>query len=227
MPTTLDSILVCDPDPGVQRALGVILGAAGYNVLASGTATEALESARRERPRLVILELTLSDMSGIELCRRLRAIGQMAIVVLSAIDDERVKVEALLSGADDYVTKPFSDDELRARVAARLRLAPSELLLEADGVVIDLAGRTVTIDGTEVRLTATEFALLRALVTSRGAVAYEPLARAVWGRMRGDARARLRTHMSNLRAKLDQDRRRDLIRTEIGVGYRFVRRGDL
>jgi two-component system KDP operon response regulator KdpE len=224
---TVDRILVCDPDPGVRRALRVILREAGYSVSTSSTGNDALQFAKRERPRAVILDLALPDLLGIELCRRLRALGPIAIVVLSGIDDERVKIDALLSGADDYVTKPFSPGELVARLAARLRSAPSELLVQADGLVIDLSQRIVTIDGEVVRLTATEFALLRALATSRGSVAYDTLARAVWGRVPRNPSTRLRAHVTNLRAKLDPERRRDLIQTEVGVGYRFVSHSDL
>jgi two-component system KDP operon response regulator KdpE len=124
---TTGRILVCDPDPQMQRALRVILGGVGHKVLSAETGKEALESAAREQPLAVILELALPDLDGIELCQRLRERGQMPILVLSAIDNEAAKIEALESGADDYMTKPFSRGELVARLAARLRAAPSEL----------------------------------------------------------------------------------------------------
>jgi len=219
---TNECILVCDPDPGMQRALKVILRDAGYQVLTTGTGTEALDRAEVERPQAVILELALPDVGGVELCRHLRRHGEMAIIVLSAIDDEQVKIEALQSGADDYVTKPFSRGELVARVAARLRAAPSELRFEVDGLMVDLVARRVTVDGNEVHLTPTEFALLRVLATSRGPVTHRALASKVWGPPYGDA-ARVRTHIANVRTKLDPDRHRNLIRTETGVGYRFTR----
>jgi len=217
-----DRILVCDPSPQVQRALKVILRGAGYKVLSATTGQDAVDRAAAEHPRAVISEVALPDLSGIELCRRLRRRGGMPILVLSEIDDERTKIEALESGADDYVTKPFSPGELLARLAARLRTSPSPLRVESDGLVIDLTDRTVTRDGERVHLTATEFALLRVLVTSGGTVSYRTLTRRVWGRSRGIDRQRLRTHVANLRGKLGNDRGVSVIQTESGIGYRFT-----
>jgi len=217
-----DRILICDPSPQVQRALKVILRGAGYKVLSATTGQDAVDRAAAEHPRAVISEVALPDLSGIELCRRLRRRGGMPILVLSEIDDERTKIEALESGADDYVTKPFSPGELLARLAARLRTSPSPLRVESDGLVIDLTDRTVTRDGERVHLTATEFALLRVLVTSRGTVSYRTLTRRVWGRSRGIDRQRLRTHVANLRGKLGNDRGVSVIQTESGIGYRFT-----
>jgi two-component system, OmpR family, KDP operon response regulator KdpE len=215
-------VVVCDPNPQAQRALQTILRRAGYRVLETGAGAEALEVVEREHPRAIILELALPDTGGVELCRQLRARGQIAILVLSAIHDDQAKVAALEAGADDYMTKPFSPAELVARLAARLRTAPSELRIDLDGLVIDLAGHLVTVDGREVHLTPIEFALLRALATSRGTVSYGALSSAVWGPLQSDAAPRLRTHIASLRAKLDGDHRRHLIRTEAGVGYRFT-----
>ena len=217
-----DRILVCDPSPQVQRALKVILRGAGYKVLSATTGQDAVDRAAAEHPRAVISEVALPDLSGIELCRRLRRRGGMPILVLSEIDDERTKIEALESGADDYVTKPFSPGELLARLAARLRTSPSPLRVESDGLVIDLTDRTVTRDGERVHLTATEFALVRVLVTSGGTVSYRTLTRRVWGRSRGIDRQRLRTHVANLRGKLGNDRGVSVIQTESGIGYRFT-----
>jgi len=218
----VDRILVCDPSSQVQRALKVILREAGYQVLLTGTAADAVDCAAREHPRAAILEVALPDRCGIELCRHLRRRERMPILVLSEIDDEETKIRALLSGADDYVTKPFSPGELLARLAARLRAAPSPLRIERNGLVIDLATRLVTRDGEVVRLTGTEFALLRVLVTSEGTVTYRTLARKVWGRSRGHLAQRVRPHIANLRAKLDDNRGTSVIQTEIGVGYRFT-----
>ena len=125
-------------------------------------------------------------------------------------------------GADDYLTKPFNPGELLVRLAARLRAAPSALRIENDGLVIDLAAHLVTLDGEEVQLTATEFALLRVLATTRGTVSYRTLARKVWGVRRGENGSRLRAHMANLRGKLDRGNATSVIRTDIGLGYRFV-----
>jgi len=217
-----DRILVCDPSPQVQRALKVILRRAGYKVLSASTGNDAIDYAATDHPRAVILEVSLPDLSGIELCRRLRRRGQMPILVLSDIDDERTKIEALESGADDYVTKPFSPGELLARLAARLRTAPSALRVECDGLVIDLSDHVVTRDDVPVHLTATEFALLRVLVTSPGTVSYRALTRKVWGRSRGIDRQRLRAHVANLRGKLGNDRGVSVIQTATGIGYRFA-----
>ena len=200
----------------------VILRRAGYKVLSASTGNDAIDYAATDHPRAVILEVSLPDLSGIELCRRLRRRGQMPILVLSDIDDERTKIEALESGADDYVTKPFSPGELLARLAARLRTAPSALRVECDGLVIDLSDHVVTRDDVPVHLTATEFALLRVLVTSPGTVSYRALTRKVWGRSRGIDRQRLRAHVANLRGKLGNDRGVSVIQTATGIGYRFA-----
>jgi two-component system, OmpR family, KDP operon response regulator KdpE len=145
--------------------------------------------------------------------------------VLSEVEDDRTKIAALDAGVDDYVTKPFSPGELLARLAARLRAAPSPLRVDCDGLLIDLAAHSVSRDGAPVHLTGTEFALLRVLVTSRGTVSYRALARKVWGSARGDDPRRLRTHIANLRAKLDAGSGSSLIRTEVGIGYGFAATG--
>jgi two-component system KDP operon response regulator KdpE len=219
---SIDRILVCDPSSQVQRALRVILRDAGYETLSTATGSEALACAARERPRAVILELALADLDGIEVCRRLRRRGQMPIIVLSTVAEESVKIRALESGADDYVTKPFCPGELLARLAARLRAAPSELRFEVGQLMIDLPAHLVTIDGDAVHLTATEFALLRVLATSRGTVTHRTLATSVWGPRPGDAAPLLRTHIANLRIKLDRGRRSSVIQTETSIGYRFA-----
>ena len=218
-----DRILVCDPKlAAAARVAGDLARRWVRGADHSAAAREALACAGRERPRAVILELALPDLDGIEVCRRLRGLGRTPIVVLSAIDDERAKIAALQSGADDYVTKPFSPGELLARLAARLRAAPSPLLIEGDGLMIDLAAHVVKLDGEEVHLTATEFALLRVLATSGGTVTHRTLATNVWGLQRGDVdQQRTRAHIAHLRAKLDRGDRSSVIRTEIGIGYRF------
>ncbi len=217
-----ERVLVCDPSLQAQRALRVVLREAGYRVETTATGVAALDAAVRERPRAVILELALPDLDGIEVCRRLRRKVEAPILILSEIDDDEKKIAAFTSGADDYVTKPFSPGELLARLAARLRAGPSALRIEDDGLVIDLAAHHVTLDGKEIPLTATEFALLRVLATTRGTVSYRTLARKVWGIRRGEIGPRVRAHVANLRGKLDSDSRRSVIRTDIGLGYRFV-----
>ncbi len=218
-----EQVLVCDPSPQAQRALRVILQRAGYHVVTAATGARALELARSLRPRAVILELLLPDIGGIELCRQLREQHDMPILVSSTVDDPQATVDALEVGADDYVTKPLRPGELLARLAARLRVAPSRLRVETDGVVIDLSARTATVNGERVHLTAREFELLRVLTTSRGTVTYDTLVHEVWGQVRGDPMPRVRTHIANLRAKLDPGQTRQLIETDFGVGYRLVR----
>jgi two-component system KDP operon response regulator KdpE len=221
-----ERILVCDDDPQIRRALGLILREAGYEVLLSSTAEEALDRAAIAGPHLAIVDLLLPDHPGIELCRRLREWSQMPILVLSAVGDEQTKIEALHQGADDYVTKPFGPGELVARVKAALRRAgrdASEPRIEAGGLVIDLAAHAVTVDGEEVHLTPTEFSLLRVLAVNRGLLmTHRQLLTEVWGPEYADATPVLRTHIANLRGKLqaaEQDRR--LIRTDSGIGYRL------
>ncbi len=217
-------ILVCDANSQVQRALQVILRDAGYKVRCTATGQAALDRVVRRRPDAVILELLLPDIDGIELCCRLRERDDMPILVLSSVDDQQAKIDAFESGADDYVTKPFGPGELVARLAARLRAAPSSLKFEADGLFIDITGQHVVIGDEDVHLTATEFALLRVLATSRGTVSYRTLASKVWGPRRAAPVPRIRTHIANLRCKLDPGQRRNLIVTEVGVGYRFTGR---
>ena len=164
----------------------------------------------------------MPDLDGIEVCRRLRRKLEAPILIVSELDDDEKKISAFTSGVDDYVTKPFSPGELLARLAARLRAGPSALRIENDGLVIDLAAHLVTLDGREVQLTATEFALLRVLATTRGTVSYRTLARKVWGIRRGEIGSRVRAHMANLRSKLDRGNGGSVIKTDIGLGYRFV-----
>jgi two-component system KDP operon response regulator KdpE len=221
-----ERVLVCDDDPQILRALRLMLRGAGYEVLTTSTAEEALDRAALAGPHAAIVDLMLPDRPGLEVCRELREWSELPIIVLSAVDDEATKIAALHSGADDYVTKPFAPGELVARVQAVLRRAGRaeiEPRIEVNGLVVDLAAHSVTVDGAEVRLTPIEFALLRALATNRGLLmTHRKLLAEVWGPEYVDATPLLRTHIANLRRKLaaGQDRRH-LIRTESGVGYRF------
>ncbi|MCW3069819.1 MAG: response regulator transcription factor [Solirubrobacterales bacterium] len=221
-----ERILVCDDDPQIRRALGLILREAGYEVLISATGEEALDRAAAGGPHLAIVDLLLPDVHGIELCRRLREWSEMPILVLSAIGEEQTKIDALHHGADDYVTKPFGPGELVARVQAALRRAgrdTSEPRVEAGGLVLDLAAHAVSVNGAEVRLTPTEFSLLRVLVLNRGLLmTHRQLLTEVWGPEYADATPVLRTHIANLRGKLQSGGlQRRLIRTDSGIGYRF------
>lgn len=222
-----ERILVCDDDPQIRRALRLILDDAGYQVLLAASAKEALDRAALDGPQAAIIDLMLPDEHGIEVCRRLREWGQMPILVLSAVTEEQMKIDALQCGADDYVTKPFSPGELVARIEAMLRRASpgtSEPRIEAAGLVVDLAARTVSVDGDDVHLTPIEFSLLRLLVLNRGLLmTHRQLLTEVWGSGYADATPVLRTHIANLRRKLQQGGQdRGLIRTDSGIGYRFA-----
>ena len=222
-----ERILVCDDDPQILRALRLVLRGAGYEVLTSATGEEALDRAAVAGPHAAIIDLMLPDLPGIEVCKELRSWSEMPIIVLSAVTDEKSKIEALQNGADDYVTKPFAPGELVARVQAVLRRAgrsAAEPRIEADGLVVDVAAHTVTLDGEEVRLTPIEFALLRALATNRGLLmTHRKLLTEVWGPEYDDATSLLRTHIANLRRKLQGSGERPrFIRTDAGIGYRFT-----
>ena len=221
-----ERILVCDDDPQIQRALRLVLREAGYEVIVTETGEEALDRAAVAGPHAAIVDLMLPDTHGIEVCRQLRRWSDLPIIVLSALGEEAIKIEALEAGADDYVTKPFGPGELVARVQAALRRAgrePTEPRVELDGLVIDLAAHAVWLDGEEVRLTPIEFSLLRVLALNRGLLmTHRQLLVEVWGPEHADATPLLRTHIANLRGKLGGgEGRRSFIRTDAGIGYRF------
>jgi two-component system KDP operon response regulator KdpE len=222
-----ERVLVCDDDPQILRALRLVLRGAGYEVLTTTTGEEALDRAALSGPHAAIIDLMLPDRPGIEVCRELRSWSELPIIVLSAVDEEETKIAALQSGADDYVTKPFAPGELVARLQAVLRRAgraEAEPRIEVDGLVIDVAAHTVTLDGEEVHLTPLEFSLLRELAANRGLLmTHRKLLSEVWGPEYADATPLLRTHIANLRSKLVHgDEQRHWIRTDAGVGYRFA-----
>lgn len=222
-----ERILVCDDDRQIVRALRLVLSEAGYDVLTSGTGEEALDRAALGGPQIAIIDLMLPDLPGIEVCRQLRGWSDIPILVLSAVGEQTMKIDALQSGADDYVTKPFGPGELVARVGALLRRAGrtvADPVIESDGLVIDLAAHRVTLDGDEIHLTRIEYSLLRLLATNRGLLmTYAALLTEVWGSEYRDALPVLRTHIANLRRKLASGgRAQNFIRTDSGVGYRFV-----
>jgi len=219
-------VLVVDDEAQILRALRVILRDAGFEALPASTGEEALDAAALHPPDAAIVDLLLPDMDGVELCRRLREWSQMPMIVLSAVGDEDAKVRALAAGADDYVTKPFGPRELIARLQANLRRiapGPEEAQVRVDGLEIDLARRTVHVDGQEVHLTPTEFDLLRQLVRNRGRLlTHRELLTAVWGPGYGEDTQVLRAHIANLRRKIEPPEGRRFIRTDPGVGYRFA-----
>ena len=219
-------VLVVDDEQQILRALRVILREAGFEALPAATGEEALDLAALQPPDAAIIDLLLPDMDGVELCQRLREWTQMPMIVLSAVGDEDAKVKALAAGADDYVTKPFGPRELIARLQANLRRiapGPEEAQLRVDGLEVDLARRTVLVDGHEVHLTPTEFDLLRQLVRNRGRLmTHRELLTAVWGPGYGEDTQVLRAHIANLRRKIEPPEGRRYIRTDPGVGYRFA-----
>jgi two-component system KDP operon response regulator KdpE len=221
-------ILVIEDEPQIRRVVANALAGDDLEVVEAATGREGIDRAAAEQPVLIVLDLGLPDLDGAAVCREIRQWSTVPIVVLTARHSEREKVALLDEGADDYVTKPFSAAELRARVRAQLRRArstaePASAVVEVDGLVIDLGRRTIARDGQPLHLTPTEWSLLRAFVAQRGRTLTHPqIFRAVWGHALGDAQAYLRVHVANLRRKLERDPVRPrLIVTEPGVGYRF------
>jgi two-component system KDP operon response regulator KdpE len=226
MTATRPRVLVVDDEAQILRALRVILREAGFESLPANTGEEALDVAALQNPDAAIVDLLLPHFDGIELCRRLREWSDMPLIVLSAVGEEDAKVRALAAGADDYVTKPFGPRELVARLEANLRRTapdPEEAQIRVDGLEVDLARRTVTVNGDEVHLTPTEFDLLRLLVRNRGRLmTHRDLLTSVWGPGYGDDTQVLRAHIANLRRKIEPAEGRRFIRTDPGVGYRFA-----
>jgi two-component system KDP operon response regulator KdpE len=219
-------VLVCDDELQIIRALKVILRDSGFDVLATATAKEALDTAAVENPDAAIIDLVLPDGNGVEVCAELRSWSELPILVLSAIGEEEEKVRALEAGADDYVTKPFGPRELVARLEAALRRSgagPEQPLLRADGLELDLTAHSVRLDGDDVHLTPIEFDLLRTLMANRGRLlTHSALLTDVWGPAYADDVATLRTHIANLRRKVEPEGAGRHIRTEAGIGYRFT-----
>ena len=219
------TVLVCDDEPQIVRALKVVLREAGFVVDATATAREALDVAVVRSHDAAVVDLMLPDGDGIDVCRELRSWSRMPIIVLSAVGDEERKVAALEAGADDYVTKPFGPRERVARLHAVMRRAGAavdEPAIAVDGLEIDLAARTVRRDGAEVHLTPIEYDLLRTLARNRGRLlTHRTLLTEVWGPHYADDTQVLRTHVANLRRKIEPQGARRYIRTDPGVGYRF------
>ena len=219
-------VLVVDDEPQIVRALQINLKARGYEVHVADTGTGALKVAGQYPPELVILDLGLPDLDGVEVIRGLRGWSEAPIVVLSGRTDSADKVEALDAGADDYLTKPFGIDELLARLRAVLRRSGTgtdQPVVQVGDATVDLAAKRVTIAGQEVRLTPTEWHLLEVLVRHPGKLlSQRQLLIEVWGPGYETAHGNLRFYMAQLRRKLepDQSRPRHLI-TEPGMGYRF------
>jgi two-component system KDP operon response regulator KdpE len=221
-----DRVLVVDDEPQILRALQIKLRGAGYDVETAATAGEALMKAAIRPPQAVILDLLLPDGSGAQVCRELRTWSAMPILVLSAVGEEREKIEALDAGADDYVTKPFSGDELLARLRAALRraVASSRPELEIGELSIDLDKRAVTMSGRPVSLTPIEYDLLRLLARNKGKLLTHPtILREIWGPRYHEESNYLHVHISHLRRKIEPDPARPrYLLNQPGVGYRLV-----
>lgn len=219
-------VLVVDDERQIRRALSTGLRANGYEVETAEAGDEALTLAAADPPDLVILDLEMPGVSGIEVITELREWSHVPIIVLSAHALEREKVQALDAGADDYLTKPFGMSELLARMRVALRHAGGGNTLgplNFGSLSLDLAARVVLVGGSEVHLTPTEYELLRALATNAGRVmTHTMLLTAVWGPASADATNYLRVYVNQLRKKIETDPTQPrLIVTEPGVGYRF------
>ncbi|MFE0704538.1 response regulator [Streptomyces sp. NPDC058872] len=224
-------VLVVDDEPQIVRALVINLKARTYEVDAAPDGATALRLAADRHPDVVVLDLGLPDMDGVEVIKHLRAWTRVPILVLSARQTSDEKVEALDAGADDYVTKPFGMDELLARLRAAVRRAEpvggtgEEVVIATEGFSVDLAAKKVHRDGRDVRLTPTEWHLLEVLVRNSGRlVSQKQLLQEVWGPSYGTETNYLRVYMAQLRRKLERDpsHPRHFV-TEAGMGYRFER----
>jgi two-component system KDP operon response regulator KdpE len=219
-------VLVVDDERQILRALELKLRNAGYTVDTAATAKDALAQAAMRPPEAVILDLLLPDGSGTDVARELRTWSSAPILVLSAVGEEKEKISALDAGADDYVTKPFSGDELLARLRAALRrTSPSgDPVLEIGELRIDRERRTVTMGGEPVSLTPTEWDLLRLLAENEGKLLTHPaILRAIWGPAYREESNYLHVYVSHLRRKIEPDPARPrYLLNQAGVGYRLV-----
>jgi len=221
------TILVVDDEPQIRRVMRTALAAQGYAVAEAKSGEEALDRVRDERPDLILLDVNMPGMDGLEACREIRGSSDVPIVMLTVRNSERDKVNALDAGADDYVVKPFGIEELLARIRAALRrAAPSEAMpkFNSPELSVDFASRQVRVRGKDVRLTPKEFELLRFLISNRGkAVTHRKLLQTVWGPDYGDEIEYLRVFLNQLRKKLERDPRKPrYLITEPWIGYRFV-----
>jgi two-component system KDP operon response regulator KdpE len=221
-------ILVIDDEPQITRVLRTALSAQGFDVRAANDPQEGLRLFAEWAPDLLITDLMMPDMSGVEVCRAIRATSAVPILVLSVRDNERAKVEALDAGADDYVTKPFSIQELLARVRAHLRRAPERTTAatEIGDFVLDVNAHLVSIQGKRIHLTPKEFDLLVHLARNAGKVmTHRALLTSVWGGKSAHQPEYLRVFVGQLRKKLEAETGKQYIQTEPWVGYRFIPEG--
>jgi two-component system, OmpR family, KDP operon response regulator KdpE len=229
-PLATTRALLVEDDPNIVDLIRSNLAVRGFDTVICTDGRHALKLLETEEPDIVLLDLMLPEVDGFDLCRQIRERSSVAVIVVSARGGERDKVNALNMGADDYMTKPFSVEELLARITATLRrtraLAASEpapAVLSAGDVVIDLANQQVLKAGAPVHLTPTEFALLRELVTNRGKLlTHAHLLRRVWGPGYQTETEYVRVYVGRLRAKLEGDEGEPLIVTSPRAGYRFI-----
>jgi two-component system KDP operon response regulator KdpE len=225
-------ILIVDDELQIRKLLQTGLKGYGYQVVTAANGAEALTAMVQHMPNLVILDITLGDdPDGLEVCRRLRKWSQVPIIMLSVRGDERTKVHALDAGADDYLTKPFSMEELRARIQAVLRRVAMEptttpaATIAVGDLVINLANRVVTVAGEEVHFTPIEYDILRLLATHPGRImTHRTILSQVWGAEYSDMTHYVRIYINQIRRKLREDPAANLryILNEPGIGYRFV-----
>jgi two-component system, OmpR family, KDP operon response regulator KdpE len=224
-----ERILVLDDEIQITRVLRTSLAAQRYDVRTANDPEEALRLFEEWQPDLVITDLMMPGMTGVDFCRAIRRKSRTPIIVLSVRDQERSKVEALDAGADDYVTKPFSFQELLARVRAHLRRAPERIgdaAIEVGDFVVDPAAHTVQVIGRSVHLTPKEFDLLLLFARNSGKVmTHRALLTSVWGAQSAHQPEYLRVFVGQLRKKLSADSKKEYIQTEPWVGYRFLPEG--
>jgi two-component system KDP operon response regulator KdpE len=220
------SVLIVDDEQAIRRFLRVALTTEGYSVIEAANGQTAVSIVASEKPDVVVLDLGLPDLDGVEVTRLLRKSSRVPIIILSVRGSEKDKIEALDSGADDYLTKPFSTGELLARLRASLRRVnqrSDEPIFEAGDLLVDLNRRLVTLSGKEVQLTPNEFNLLQVLVAHAGMVlTHHQLLKEVWGPAYEAELHMLHVNISNLRRKIEPYPARPIhIITEAGVGYRL------
>jgi two-component system, OmpR family, KDP operon response regulator KdpE len=221
-----ERVLIVDDEPSIRRFLRVTLSSQSYKIVEAASGQEALDRVAADKPDIVVLDIGLPDINGIEVTSLLRKWTQIPIIILSVRGAESDKIAALDAGADDYLTKPFSVGELLARLRANLRRATkttAEPVFTSGRLKVDLPGRLITVSGSEVQLTPTEYELLRVMVTHAGKVlTHHFLLREVWGAEYGEEFHMLHVNISNLRRKIEPDTARpQFIITEPGVGYRL------
>ena len=227
MTKTKSLVLVIDDETQIRRLLTTTLEANEYSVISAASGAEAITLSAQHRPAMTILDLGLPDMSGQEVLRRIREWSDAPVIILSVQDDDAGKVSALDAGADDYVTKPFNSSELLARIRVALRHAAKKeepAIYTAGRLLVDLSTRRVTMNGHEIKLSATEYNLLRFLVRHAGkVVTHHHLLREVWGPGHENDTHYLRVYIAHLREKIeDEPANPKIVLTESGIGYRLV-----